>query len=232
MRSLKIFTALFFLIITTTIAQEKEYIVTNRNDTIYGKITRAINYLNTSEIRYKIKDEKGNNDLINPSEVKIIRSIDGVDGDCFIATIYDKWFLKRIINGRIKVYQLVDGVLFFTSKDDSEIKSTDFGGLNARENGLNRIRPLIEDNPIILEEFNSMKGSQKNILYIIEKYNDYAKLIIATMHIRNFSDLSNTVLLTSIKNNKAVNPDGSGCVTRLGYLRLPRQLTVFWKKYE
>lgn len=175
MRSLKIFIALFFLINTKNIAQEKEYIVTNSNDTIYGKLTRSINYLNTSEIRFKIKDDNGNKNLINPSEVRILRSIDGVDGDCYIATIYDKWFLKRIINGKIKVYQLVDGILFFTSKDDSEINSTDFGGFNNREYSLDRIRPLIEDNSIILEEFNSMKGSQKNILYIIEKYNDYSR---------------------------------------------------------
>lgn len=175
MRTLKIFTVFFFLLVTKNIAQEKEYIVTNRNDTVYGTITRAINYLNTAEVRYKIKDEYGNNDLIDPAEVKIIRSINGVDGDCFIATIYNEWFLKIIISGKINVYQLVDGVLFFTSKDDSEMKSTDFGGFNTRENGLNRIRPLIEDDPIILEEFNSLKGSQKNILYIIQKYNDHAK---------------------------------------------------------
>jgi hypothetical protein len=107
LRSLNIFIALFFLIITKNIAQEKEYIVTNSYDTIYGKITRGINYLNTSEVRFKIRDEDGNNSLINPGEVKMIRSIDGVDGDCFIATIYEMWFLKRIIYGKIKVYQLV-----------------------------------------------------------------------------------------------------------------------------
>jgi len=160
LRSLKIFIVLFFLIITKNIAQEKEYIVTNSNDTIYGKLTRSINYLNTLEIRFKIKDDNGNKNLINPSEVRILRSIDGVDGDCYIATIYDKWFLKMIIDGKIKVYQLVDGILFFTSKDDSEIKSTDFGGFNNREYSLDRIRPLIEDNSIILEEFNERKSKK------------------------------------------------------------------------
>ena len=93
--------------------------------------------------------------------------------------------MKRIINDKIKVYQLVDGVLFFTSKDNSEIESTDFGGLDTCENGLNRIRPLIEDNPIIIEEFNSMKESQKNILYIIEKYNDMENKLLSITHIRN-----------------------------------------------
>jgi len=163
------------LTILKSISQEKEYIIKNNNDTIYGEITRSINILNTAEVRFKIKDENGNKSLINPSEIKFIKSIDGVDGECIIATIYDEWFLKRIINGKIKVYELVDGILLFTSKDDSQITSTDFGGLNTRENSLNRIRPLIEDNPIILEEFNSMKGSQKKILDIIQKYNNLNK---------------------------------------------------------
>ncbi len=175
LRSLRIFTAFLFLIITKNIAQEKEYLVTNSNDTIYGKISRGINYLNTSEVRFKIRDAKGDKSLINPGEVKIIRSLHGVDGDCFIATIYKLWFLKRIIQGKINVYQLVDGVLFFTSKEGSEIKSTDFGGLNSRKKGLEQIRPLIEDNPVILKEFDSIKGSQNNILEMIRKYNNYAK---------------------------------------------------------
>jgi len=175
LRSLKIFIALLFFTTLKSIAQEKEYFITNDNDTIYGEISRSINILNTAEVRFKIEDEYGNKSLINPSEIKLIKSIDGVDGDCVIATIYDQWFLKRIINGKIKVYQLVDGILFFTSKDNSEITSTDFGGFNTRENSLNRIRPLIEDNPTILEEFSSMKGTQKNILYIIQKYNNLNK---------------------------------------------------------
>ncbi len=39
-------------------AQEKEYIVTTENDTIYGKIIRATKHLNPSKVVYKIKDEQ------------------------------------------------------------------------------------------------------------------------------------------------------------------------------
>ncbi|APG59857.1 hypothetical protein LPB144_05260 [Christiangramia salexigens] len=127
--------------------------------------------MNTAEVRFKIKDTTGNKSRIDPGKVKFIKSSNSVDGDCIIATVYGKWFIKRIINGRIKVYQLVDGIIFFTSKDDSEVISNDFGGLHKREDSKERIRPLIEDNAIILQEFNSMKGSEKNILHIIEKYN-------------------------------------------------------------
>jgi len=175
MRTLNIFILLFFLITTKNIAQEREYIVTNDNDTIYGKVIRGTNYLNPSIVKFKIKDEEGNKSLINPAEVKIIRSIKGVDGDCLIVTIYDIWYLKEIIDGKIKVYQLIDGILFFTSKNESDIESVDFGGFYSRKKGHSQIRPLIEDNPIILKEFDSLKGSQKNILYIIKKYNESEK---------------------------------------------------------
>lgn len=172
LRSPHFFIISLLLLSIQTISQEREYIITNDNDTIYGKVRRSTNYLNTAEVRYKIKDEAGNKYLIDPAEVKFIRSLKGVDGDCLIATVYDEWFLKRIINGRIKVYQLVDGIIFFTSKDGSDIVSNDFGGLNKREDSKDRIRTLIQDNPAILEEFNALKGSQKDILYIIQKYNN------------------------------------------------------------
>ena len=110
-----------------SISQEKEYIVTNNNDTIFGKVIRGTNYLNPTKVTFKIKNKKGKKTLINPSEVKTIRSMRGIDGDCYISTIYDKWFIKKIINGRITVYQLIGGVVFYVSKDDSKIVSTDIG---------------------------------------------------------------------------------------------------------
>ncbi len=145
----------------------------NNNDTIYGKVVRGTNYSNPSKVVFKIKDSKGKKSLINPKEVKLIKSNKGVDGECIIRTIYDDWFIKKIIDGRIKVYQLIDGVLFYTSKDGGEIKSTDFGGFNSRKNTHLQISLLIDDNPDILKEFDLLEGSQKNILYIIEKYNTY-----------------------------------------------------------
>ncbi|MDX1545329.1 MAG: hypothetical protein R3214_15455 [Christiangramia sp.] len=172
MRTSGIFIFLLLSIINKNIAQEREYIVTRENDTVYGKITRGINYFNTAEVKYNIRDEKGDKSSIDPGEIAMIRSYDGVDGDCVIVPVYDRWYIKRIIDGEIKVYQLVDGIPFFISKNGSELKSVDFGGLNSRKEAHTQIRPLIEDKPLILEEFDSMQGSQKNILYIIQKYND------------------------------------------------------------
>ena len=162
-----------------SISQEKEYIVTNNNDTIFGKVIRGTNYLNPTKVTFKIKNKKGKKTLINPSEVKTIRSMRGIDGDCYISTIYDKWFIKKIINGRIKVYQLIDGVIFYVSKDDSQIVSTDIGWFFSGKKAHAQVRLLIEDNSEILKEFDSLKGSERNIMYIIKKYNNAEKQTIA-----------------------------------------------------
>lgn len=169
---MKIIILLFhMLLISVCISQEKEYVVIKEGDTLFGKITRATNSLNPSKICYKIKDLNGDKKLLYPSEVETIKSLNGVDGECIIKTVYGEWFVKMILDGKIKVYQQVDGVIFFTSKDNSEIKLTDFGGFNSREKSHEIIRPLLGDNPDILKEFDSLEGTQKNILYIIEKYN-------------------------------------------------------------
>ncbi|WP_411768561.1 hypothetical protein [Winogradskyella sp. A3E31] len=159
-------------------SQEKEYIVTNSNDTIYGEVIRGTNWLNTSKVIFKIKGEEGKKSKVNPSEVKTIRSIKGLDGDCYITTIYGERFIKRIIEGRIKVYQLVDGTIFYVSKDDSDIVSTDIGWFFAGNKAHSQIRPLLEDNAEILKEFDTLRGNQKNIMHIIEKYNKAEKKAI------------------------------------------------------
>lgn len=154
-------------------AQEKEYVVRKTNDTIYGKLTRESNILNPSIIYFKIKDELGNKHLLKPSEVKTIRSLNGVDGNCIIKTVYDKFFIKKIVAGRIEVFQMLDNAIFYISKDNIEIKSVDFGGFESRKKSHAQIRPLIINNSEILKEFDTLKGSEKNILYIIKKYNSH-----------------------------------------------------------
>ncbi len=158
-------------------AQEREYIVTKSKDTIYGSVTRGTKIFNPAEVKLKFKDEAGNESVIDPAEVKTIRSLNGVDGDSFISTIHDQWFVKRIVDGRIKIYKFMDVALLFISKDDSEITSAEFGGFSPRSKGHAQIKELIKDNPEISMEFDTMKGSEKNILYIINKYNEVEKIL-------------------------------------------------------
>lgn len=171
------FLALLSLAFNYASAQEREYIVTNYGDTIYGKVTRGMNLFKSAEVILNLEDEEGHKQVINPAKVKTVRSFDGVDGDSFITTIHDQWFIKRIVDGRIKIYKWMDAAVLFISKDDSEITSAEFGGLFNRKKSHEQVRALIQDNPSILAEFDTMKGSERNIFYIIEKYNNPGKLI-------------------------------------------------------
>lgn len=177
MRTQFAFLTLLFLAFSYATAQEREYIVTNYGDTIYGKVTRGTNLLKPAEVILKLEDEDGNKQVINPAKVKTVRSFNGVDGDSFIATIHDQWFVKTIVNGRIKIYKFMDAAVLFVSKDDSEITSAEFGGFFNKKKAHDQVRALIQDYPAILAEFDTMKGSERNIFYIIQKYNDLGKLI-------------------------------------------------------
>lgn len=174
MRQLKTIIVFILFFPFLSISQEKEYVVLNNNDTIYGEVIRAINYLDTSKIIFILKGKKGKK-RIKPSEVSTIRSIKGVDGDCYITTINDKLFAKKIVDGRIKVYQLIEGVIFYVSKDNSDIIATDIGWPFSQKKAHSQIRPLIKDNPEILKELDSLNGSARNMIHIIEKYNAYEK---------------------------------------------------------
>lgn len=175
MKQLNNLVLLLLLLPLIAIAQDQEYIITKANDTIYGKVIRGTKMFNPSKVFFKIKDENGKKSVIEPSEVKLIRSLNGVDGDCIIKPIYDEWFIKEIISGRITVYQRVDGTSFFVSKDNSRIMATDIGWFFAGGKAHAQIRPLLIDNPVILREFDTLKGTEYNIKYIIEKYNKAEK---------------------------------------------------------
>jgi len=174
MNYIKVVLLIFLLTSIKSLGQNKEYIVTNANDTIYGKITRKTNLTDTKVI-FKIKDEQGKKNKIDPANVKLIRSFKGLDGDAYITTVYDRWFIKKIIDGRIKVYQEVNGLSIYVAKDDSRIMFTDIGFPFSRKKAHAQIRPLLKDQLGLLNVFDTMEGSQKNIFLIIEKYNEVSK---------------------------------------------------------
>lgn len=181
MKTLRIFTLVTLIgICLNSRAQNQEYIITFDNDTIYGKV--RVNGL-------KFIDKNRNKSAIKPDEVSEFYSIDGLTGNnghfesVFVMYDSERSFLKRIINGRIKMFSLTiyfrtefginSEITYYLSKNDSEVTTTDIGKLFSRKKSHKQVREFIADNNEILKEFDGMKGSEKNIRYIIEKYNKY-----------------------------------------------------------
>ena len=168
---MKFFTLSLCLFITHIhLAQEREYMVTKNKDTIYGSIKRSFNLFDKENIGFKIEDATGKKTKIEISEVKSLKLFNGADGDSYIVTIYDTWYLKRIVEGEIEVFEMLSTPLFYVSKNGSELEFIDMGMPFARKKAHAQLRAYIKDDPELLEEFDSMQGTEKNILYIIKKY--------------------------------------------------------------
>ena len=166
------------MICVNCIAQNKEYIVTFDNDTIYGKVKRKVDYGTTyAEYNFKFKDSNKKNSVIKPNEVRLFHTIDGQDGDAYFVSRDKHFFLERVFDGKIKFYKSVgeamgDSPTYYYIKDNSILRSTKVGTTFARKTAHTQIRKLLEDKPELLVEFDSLKGSLENIKYIIEKYNN------------------------------------------------------------
>lgn len=109
---------------------------------------------------------------LNPAQVKLIRSFKGVDGNCTIITVNND-FAKEVISGRVQVFQLLSSPIFYISKDKGEITIAHFGGFSSRKKAEEQISKLLSDNPAIFEEFKTLNANEKNIFYILKKYNQY-----------------------------------------------------------
>lgn len=169
------FVIALFMFFSAAMSQNIEYYITKSDDTIYGKITRRANWLQPNQMGFNIKPEHSKKIDIAIEDVKIIRSFKGVDGNCIIITIYDKWYLKQTISGKINVFVLLDGSLVFVSKMDSEPMVTDIGVPFLGEKAKAQIRPLLVDNLGILRDFDEQNASAKNLLTAIKKYNEAAQ---------------------------------------------------------
>lgn len=151
--------------------QNNEYYITKSNDTIFGKIIRTNKFLNPDKLIFKIKDSLGKKKEIEHDNLKLIRSLKGIDGDSYIYPVYEDWYVKKIIDGKICLYILVDGSIYFISKDASKLKSTSIGGFFSRKKAHAEIEPYISDNSKILEKFKLIKATENNIISIIKEYN-------------------------------------------------------------
>ncbi|MBU2945782.1 hypothetical protein [Zobellia uliginosa] len=168
---------IMILIYNNCMSQNKEYIVTFDNDTIYGKVKRRTDLggPKLTQFHYKFKEDNKKYRPIKPSEVKFFHTIDGVDGDAFFVSRDKHFFLERIVDGEIRLFKSVVSLAnekpsYYYIKNNSILRSTSIGTSRKKSHG--QIRTLLEDKPKILQEFETLKGSLDNIKYIIEKYNN------------------------------------------------------------
>lgn len=166
-----IITTLLAILCMPCLAQQKEYIVSYTHDTIYGEIKRKSNLLNPSKVDYKIKLSNGARVDIDPREIKYIKTFNGVDGNSLLEAYAESSFVKLVLDGRIRLYHMPDSAIHFISKDQSDIKMTNIGLLFTNEQAHKELEDLLLDNRDIYNEFMELKGTFKNIRYIIEKYN-------------------------------------------------------------
>lgn len=166
-----ILTTLIISIQTFSNAQSQEYIVSYNNDTIYGDVKRKTNLLGNPIVEYKIKLSNGERVDISPKEIKHIHTVDGLDGDSHFEAYLDWCFVKLVLDGRIKLYNIPDSAFYCVSKDNSPMQSTSINELFSNDKAHEEIANLLRDKPRIFEEFKDLKGNFKNIFYIINKYN-------------------------------------------------------------
>ena len=155
-------------------AQKEEYIVTFKNDTIYGDIKEVVNInsIYSYNAKFKIKNAKGAKKIIKPDEVQFVSLVDKSGQESFYVSISNSVFLKRVLDGRIKLYLLTDKTRYYIAKDQSGLEATCYGAPFSRKKSHLHLQEFLKDKPEILKEFHSLKGSIKNIKYIIKKYND------------------------------------------------------------
>jgi len=160
-------------------AQKTVYIVTNNNDTIYGK-----------KILYK-KDMKG----IKKGKEKIFHNIDSILGyyasSYSIYSYFEKvpsphsWdkpgaeaFVRRVINGKIKMYTepTQNGYYVYISKNNSKLVLIPTGQLKFRKKTTyEKLKKYIEDDPQILNELNTIGAKRIDFENLINKYNSNFK---------------------------------------------------------
>jgi hypothetical protein len=104
--------------------------------------------------------------LVQKKSSKSIR-IDGVDGHNYLEANAKFSFVKKVINVRIKLYNLPGYVLYFISKDNSDIELTSIAKLFSSKKAHAEIATLLRNQPQTLEAFNQFEGTLQNIVYSI-----------------------------------------------------------------
>jgi hypothetical protein len=180
MKKLKLSTLLIILFISfKTYSQNINYLVTKNNDTLFGE--KVIIRKN------KIGILKSGNTIFYNDTLLIgyFKTSFNLDGESYYERVQSpsgqpgaKMFMKRKINGRIKMYSTPtqNGSYYYISKNNSELVLIPSGQLKFRkESTYIVLKKYIEDAPIILDKIKTIGNKQSDFENLINEYNLYFK---------------------------------------------------------
>ncbi len=173
MNKLKTHIIILFFIPLISISQNNDYFITKGNDTIYGRIKWGSHTLVPNSGKEKIKADSN----------KIIGYYTESNNEFYESVISPFYggnkepvFLLRLISGKINLYSRLTNkeygiTTYYTSKNNTNPIALFDNDVFSNKKRHRKVRKLIEDNPSLTKEFDSMKGKLKNIISIIKKYN-------------------------------------------------------------
>jgi hypothetical protein len=175
----KIYLILLLICSVSINAQNKDYIITNELDTIYGKVKRAnfgiLKFKKGETIIKYITIEDKITEYYSSGKAQLFEVVKtpkemGVNSE--------KIFMLKIVNGKIKLFAnyTQSGNSYFISKDNSNLEYL-YGGwhLKLKTNSSKILRKYISDNEKVLKKFNEFvlsKPKHDEILEFINEYND------------------------------------------------------------
>ena len=175
MKKLRLLFIISFLIFNKILAQNGDYIITKDFDTLYGQI----NGVRAVHLKLKTGKEKkkySSNEIFgyySKSKNKFYQSIKSP----LFSQKGESIFILRIVSGKINLYsRLINtqyGITeFYIIKNNSAVFRVFTNHAFSNKKRHRKTRKLIEDNPELTKEFDLLKGTMKNIKYILNKYND------------------------------------------------------------
>ena len=202
MRKIIFFTVVLFLVSTGIHSQNDDYVISQKNDTIYGSFSSLSTKFtsNDKKIKIKVDPNKYKGYYLDFSE----ESYESVDSPY---PGEDRIFLHIIASGKINLYihisssssvmpmgggmvfggTKINGVQvggmpmsnttfnievdYITSKNGARPEITFSNDIIPKKKYKEAVRNLIYDDKELVKELDSLKGSTKNLIYIIEEYN-------------------------------------------------------------
>ena len=165
---------LFFSL--TCSAQKTEYLVTNKNDTIYGnKISiKRKNILTDGKNKIEFNLDTISGYYLSKNNYYFERVISPHSRNKNRASIY----LIKLTEGRIKLYLYFDGYgtdfqkELYISKNNSELKKIPIGRIKfGLKSTYEEIRPFIEDDSLTVSKLESIDPKKDAFVNLINEYN-------------------------------------------------------------